>query len=102
MSVIKFKSNNDKEYTLEFNRQSLVEMEKLGFSFNDIGDKVVTSATLMMYGALQKNHKSTMNVAEQVLDEMLLEYPLDDILTNLTEMITEVFQSGGKKKIVRQ
>ena len=49
-------SYNNKEYTLEYSRDSSVKMEALGFSVNELSEKIATNYPLLFRGAFFKNH----------------------------------------------
>ena len=51
------KSKEGKEYILEYNRQSVQQIEKMGFSIEEISKKPMTMFPLMFRGAFIKNHK---------------------------------------------
>ena len=46
-----------KDYTLEFNRQSVRMMESQGFAADELTKKPVTMIPLLVQGAFMKNHK---------------------------------------------
>ena len=56
-----------KEYTLEFNRQSVKTMEAQGFVLDEISTKPMSMIPMMFYGAFYKNHRG---VKRAVVDEM--------------------------------
>ena len=47
----------DKDYTLEYDAESVKKLEHSGFSFGKIEDHVLTAAEDIFYGAFEKNHK---------------------------------------------
>ena len=45
-----------REYTLEYNRKSIVKAEQAGFDINGIGQKSMTMIPLMFWGAFLMHH----------------------------------------------
>lgn len=66
MSMINL-SYDGKDYTLEFNRQSVKTLENQGFVLDEITSKPMTMIPMMFYGAFYKNHKG---VKRSVVDEI--------------------------------
>ena len=58
---------NDKEYELEYNRQSVRTMEAQGFVLDQISSKPVTMIPMLFTGAFIKNHKG---IKRSLMDEM--------------------------------
>ena len=84
-------SYDDKEYVLEFNRNSVKQMEQNGFVLSQLSDKPLTMVPLLVYGAFAKNHK---NVKRALMDE-IYEHVTDKIgdgegfIETLVEMYAE-------------
>lgn len=57
----------DKEYTLEFTRRTVAEMEKKGFIASDITDKPMTTLPALFAGAFLAHHRF---VKEDVIDKI--------------------------------
>ena len=94
---------NDKVLKLEYDRNSIVEMEKMGYNAIKPTEKIYTNFEIMVYGALLKHQpKTKWKDALEVVQFM--EYGMMDTLQNLSEMINEVFILEGKKgkKLVRK
>ena len=72
-------THNDKEYTLEYSRQSVKTMEQQGFVLDEISSKPMTMIPLMFQGAFIKNHKGIPNRSE--LLEALMEMYADTLST---------------------
>lgn len=93
-----------KDYVLEYNRNSIKQLEARGFNFTKMQETVVTNMELLFWGAFLKNHnKIKLEKANEILDEMQAEgYDLSELLEVLMEMIQEAIpfvQKGkGKKK----
>ena len=61
---------NKKEYVLEYNRQSVRQMESQGFNLDEITSKPMTMIPLLFSGAFLKNCKGT---KRQMIDEIYAE-----------------------------
>ena len=62
---------NDKEYDLEYSRQSVRTMEAQGFVLNDIETKPVTMIPMLYQGAFIKNHEGIKrNLMDEIYDEL--------------------------------
>ena len=87
-------THEGKEYILEYNRQSVKQMEGQGFSLNDITNKPVTMIPMLFEGAFIKNCKGVKrkvisdiydNIGDKTgLIEVLMEMYVDTLAT-LTE-----------------
>jgi len=75
-------SYQDKEYTLEFSRQSVRQMEAQGFVAGQVEDKPMTMIPLLVRGAFYKNHRGL--PAEKV----------DEIYDNLANKMGEGEEAG--------
>lgn len=57
-----------REYTLEYNRKSVVKIEQAGFDINAIESKSMTMITLMFWGAFLMHHPHiTKDQADHIL-----------------------------------
>jgi DNA-binding transcriptional regulator YhcF (GntR family) len=77
------------EYRLEFNRESLAELENMGFvGTKEHLNKFVTAATQLMNAALSMHHpRANTHVAKKILDDMQEEgYGIVDIVNALMEL----------------
>ena len=62
---------DNKEYELEYSRQSVRTMEAQGFVLNDIETKPVTMIPMLYQGAFMKNHKGIKrNLMDEIYDEL--------------------------------
>lgn len=85
---IKFEYNG-KKYTLEFNRESVKQMEAQGFKINDIGSTPLTAVQMLFSGAFIMHHKSVFgnkNLCSEIYDHMKNR---DELITLLAEMYQE-------------
>ena len=75
------------EYTLEYNRQSVKEMERQGFVAEELQRQPATMIPLLFEGAFVKNHRGT---KRKLLDEIYDEIPNKmDLIGALAEMYAE-------------
>ena len=57
----------NKNYTLEFSRQSVKNIEDLGFVLDQISDKPMTMVPLLVYGAFMKHNRG---IKRALVDEI--------------------------------
>lgn len=55
--MIKIKNSEGKEFILEYDRESIGYLEKIGFSLDEYSKKPATMMPLLFRGAFYKNHK---------------------------------------------
>lgn len=72
----------NEEYTLEYSRNAVKQMEQQGFVLDQIGDKPMTMVPLLVYGAFAKHHKGIKRTL------------VDEIYANITGKIGEDGESG--------
>lgn len=83
---IKF-THNEKEYTLEYTRKTVTEMEKRGFVLSETANKMVTNLPLLYEGAFLAHHKFE---KKQVMDEIYERLPDKEALyETLIKMYSE-------------
>lgn len=76
-----------KEYTLEFTRRSVSEMEKRGFIASDITNKPMTTLPALFAGAFLAHHRF---VKEDVINEIYSKLTKkEDLIGKLAEMYNE-------------
>lgn len=68
----------DKEYTLEYTRKSVAQMEKSGFVASNIEEKPMTTLPALFAGAFLAHHRF---VKQEIIDEIFSK------LTNKSELI---------------
>lgn len=78
-------SYEDKEYVLEFNRQSVRQMEGQGFALDEVTSKPMTMIPMLFTGAFIKNCKGT---KRRVIDEI---YDNISDKTGLIEALMEMY-----------
>jgi hypothetical protein len=83
--------HNKKEYELEYNRQSVRQMEGQGFVLDEITTKPVTMIPLLFHGAFIKNCKGTKRaVIDEIFDGIGNK---SDLMSALIEMYAETLSS---------
>lgn len=77
----------DKEYTLEYTRRTIREMEKAGFVAEDISTKPVTTLPMLFAGAFKAHHR---NLNPQLIEEIFENLgDRQELITKLGEMYSE-------------
>ena len=77
----------DKEYTLEYTRRTVAEMEKKGFIASDITDKPMTTLPALFAGAFLAHHRF---VKEDVINDIYSKLTKkEDLIGKLAEMYNE-------------
>lgn len=77
----------DKEYTLEYTRRTVAEMEKKGFIASDITDKPMTTLPALFAGAFLAHHRF---VKEDVINNIYTKLvKKEDLIGKLAEMYNE-------------
>lgn len=76
-----------KDYTLEFTRRTVAEMEKKGFIASDITDKPMTMLPALFAGAFLAHHRF---VKEDVINDIYSKLTnKEDLIGKLAEMYNE-------------
>ena len=76
-----------KDYTLEFTRRTVAEMEKKGFIASDITDKPMTTLPALFAGAFLAHHRF---VKEDIINDIYSKLTKkEDLIGKLTEMYNE-------------
>lgn len=87
---INFEYKN-KQYTLEFTRRSVQEMEREGFRVDDIAEKPMTALPTLFAGAFKANHRF---VKRELTDEIYEAMPdKEKLIGRLAEMYNEPIQT---------
>lgn len=84
---------NDKtgDYTLEFNRRSIEQMERMGFVAGDVTDKPMTVLPALFAGAFMKNHRK---VKRDVIDSIFSRAKnKQELVGKLAEMYNEPIEA---------
>ena len=76
-----------KEYTLEFTRRTVAEMERKGFVASDITEKPMTTLPALWAGAFLANHRFVkQDVIENIFSKLTKK---EDLIGKLAEMYNE-------------
>lgn len=77
----------DKEYTLEFTRRTVSEMEKKGFIASEITDKPMTTLPALFAGAFLAHHRF---VKQETIEEIFSKLTeKEDLIGKLAEMYND-------------
>lgn len=77
----------DKEYTLEFTRKTVTEMERKGFVASDVETKPMTVLPALFAGAFLAHHRF---VKQDVIDDIFAHMTKkEDLIGKLAEMYNE-------------
>ena len=77
----------DKDYTLEFTRRTVAEMEKKGFIASDITDKPMTTLPALFAGAFLAHHRF---VKSDIIDNIYSKLTKkEDLIGKLAELYNE-------------
>lgn len=84
--------NKGKEYTLEFTRETIKQMEREGFVAEDMVSKPMTTLPKLFAGAFKAHHK--FDTKQKVIDEMFERFTNKGaLLEKLAEMYHEPFET---------
>lgn len=87
---------DDKEYTMEYVRDSVRQFESMGGNMQDAQNKIYTTVDILFYCGLRKHHKEiSLNLSKKISDKAIEEYGINEIYPVLLEKFTEVFMSEG-------
>lgn len=83
---IKF-TYEDKDYTLEYTRRTITEMERKGFDLQEVQNKPMTMLPAMFAGAFLAHHRF---VKQDVIDEIYAKMTnKEELIGKLAEMYNE-------------
>ena len=91
----------DKEYVIEYNRDSIIKMEEMGYDALNPASKFLTNFEIMVFGGLLKHQPDTSwKKAIEISEYLRSEYEIDKLIEALNGAINEVFfpKATGKKK----
>ena len=89
---------DEKDYTLEYNRQSVRMMESQGFVLEQLSIKPVTMIPMMFQGAFIKNHRGMKRaLIDEIYDEVA---DKSGLLNALMEMYAETLSTLTDEKEV--
>lgn len=103
LRITYIKNDEEKSYDLVFTRRAVLKIEDMGFNLTQVEDKILTSLSLLFYGALLKNYpKLTYAESESILDDVLENgYEINDLFPNLSVELQKVFTPSGEKKKIQ-
>lgn len=82
---------NGKEYTLEYTRETVKQMERRGFNLNDVVNKPMSALPDLFAGAFRANHPY---VKREVTDEILENIgDVEGLIGALCEMYNEPLET---------
>lgn len=82
---------NHKDYTLEFTRDTIRQMERRGFNLNEFSDKPATMLPALFSGAFLAHHRNEkQEVINKIFDSITEK---DTLIGKLTEMYTEPIEA---------
>jgi hypothetical protein len=80
-------THDNKEYTLEFTRKTVAEMERKGFIASEITDKPMTSLPTLFAGAFLAHHRfAKSDVIDEIFSKLTKK---EDLIGKLAEMYNE-------------
>lgn len=91
-------SYQDKEYTLEYTRASVKQIEALGFVVSEVEKRPFTMIPILFYGAFVEHHKISKKYTDEIMENIPDFYEEDGLLPVLIEMYTETVQALTSKK----
>lgn len=95
-------TNNDKEYTLSFTRETVIATENRGFNVGEVYIKPVKSLTYLWRGAFLAHH-STLTIAE--VDELFDKVDKQGLLDALIELykapVESLFDEENSKNAIK-
>lgn len=91
-------SVGEKEYEVEFTRESVRQFESMGGRVSTMRDSMFSSTDLLFYVGLS-THNSDMNpnLAKKISDVAIDEYGIIETFEALSEPFAEVFMQAGTK-----
>lgn len=89
---------NGKEYTLEYNREAIMVMEKAGFSLDAYVQKPMLMATMAFEGAFYMHHRKTQaNVIQEIYENIGDKEGLNkQLISMINEAYEYLFDSENK------
>lgn len=84
-------TKNDKEYLLEYSRESVQAMERMGFDINELSSKPMTMLPLAFRGLFYKNHKY---IKEKEVEEIYSQFKdRNKLIEAISTMLAETYNS---------
>lgn len=90
---------DEKEYTLEYVRDSVRQFESMGGSTQDIQNKLYSSVDILFYCGLRKHHKEiSPNLSKKISDKAIEEYGIEEVYSVLVERFSSVYMGEGSSE----
>ena len=84
-------THNDKDYVLEYSRQSVKTMEQQGFILDELTAKPMTMLPMLFQGAFIKNHKG---IKRSLVDDIYKDiHNRSELMEALMEMYADTLSS---------
>lgn len=96
-------SYQGKEYTLEYTRQTVRQLESQGFILAQLVDKPVTMMPLLFYGAFLQHHKGIKrSLVDEMYENMLNKVGDEGLVNVLIEMYSETINTLTEDKEIEE
>lgn len=96
---------DDKIIKLEYDRDTIIKMEEMGYNAIDPSSKILTNYEIMIYGGMLKHQSNTKwKDAVEFAKYVSEEYGMMEVIQEMSKLVNEVFQlegKGNKKLIVK-
>ena len=93
----------NKDYTLEYSRQSVRQLEGQGFVLSQLAEKPVTMMPLLFYGAFIKNNKGIKrSLVDEIYENIPNKFEEDGFMNTLIEMYSETINSLTDSKEIEE
>ena len=94
--MIKIKTQEGKEFILEYDRDSIGFLEKIGFSLDEYAKRPATMMPLLFRGAFYKNHKFVrQNEIENIYNNIKNK---TELMNKLLSMLSESYEDLVENK----
>lgn len=95
-------TDNGKEYTLAFTRETVIATENMGFNINEVANKPIASLLTLWRGAFLEHHDSlTIGEVDALFDKISKEGLLDALIDLYRAPIESLFEEDNSKNLVK-
>ena len=95
-------TDNGKEYTLAFTRETVIATENMGFNINEVVNKPIASLLTLWRGAFLEYHDSlTIEEVDALFDKISKEGLLDALIDLYRAPIESLFEEDNSKNLVK-
>ena len=84
-------SYQNKDYVLEYSRQSVRQMEQTGFVLEQVSEKPMTMIPLLVYGAFLKNNKGIKRALVDEIYDNICDKVGDDEKEGFVQVLLEMY-----------